>query len=510
MKIICNPNLRKPSAASLWGLRALLFLAVAGAHSCAPYGGVKPVPALSGGIQVNEPDHGRWVAAVQAAGLDSIQVTAYARQVRWDSAEMILPTEVPAVVNEIRSARRAGLRVVLVLRVALEHGIADNRHLWHGMIWPPEDQVQAWFDRYREFLVWGARLAERERVDLLAVGSELNSLTSTVQVQELPNLYVYFLDPKRTGEVRTRLVDCASRVPAEYLEPDLEFRDGTRYENLDSYLRAAEEANRAWARRITVASSGPPDLDALNRRRADYEKRWRQLIVEARRHYRGPLTYAANFDQVEEVGFWDALDAIGVNAYYSLSRLGLSGTVLDKELASSWRRIAGRLHALGRDAGKPGVPLPVIFLELGWTTKSGSTVRPFSYHRVEVLESVGDSVDGSPLLTCVHWATQTEDPGERVRAIAALLEIVRAGSFPTLRGFTLWKLSTQFQHRAVEPFVVVLPTPGGTIADAPSAGQPELTQLFAEQKDVNEADRRYLRVAAELATALRNAASIQK
>ena len=47
-----------------------------------------PVPPMSGGIQVNEPDHDRWVASVASAGLDAVQVTLYARQQVWDGSDL--------------------------------------------------------------------------------------------------------------------------------------------------------------------------------------------------------------------------------------------------------------------------------------------------------------------------------------------------------------------------------------------------------------------------------------
>lgn len=453
------------------------------------------VPTLASGIQIQEPEPGAWVEAVRQAGLDGVQVTLYARQGAWDGADLRFPREAPGVVAEIQAAREAGLKVALVLRVALEHALPENRHLWHGMIWPRQEVLEDWFRAYRSFALWGAELAQREGVEILALGSELNSLTSTRRLRRFPDLYAYFLDPDRTGAVRRRLVECAARVPRQWLEPDLDFPDGTRYPSLAAYLRAQEVAQRVWTRTISGALGphGNPPTRALNRRRAVYEAFWRRLVAEVRERYRGPVTYAANFDAVEEVGFWDALDAVGVNAYYSLSRWGLQGAALDRELVASWRDVARRLQEVARRAGSPGPPRPVLFFELGWTGKAGSTVRPYSYHRVDVLESVGGEPGGPPPLRCVHWATQPDDPGERLRALQALLWVVEEGGFPALRGFTLWKLTTQPEQRAIEPFAVVLaPLEGGSGAAGRRRGQLAL------------ADRAYLATAAALAGNLGN------
>ena len=48
------------------------------------------------------------------------------------------------------------------------------------------------------------------------------------------------------------------------------------------------------------------------------EKYWRSLISKVREIYSGKLVYAANWDEYETVPFWDALDYIGINAYFPL------------------------------------------------------------------------------------------------------------------------------------------------------------------------------------------------
>ncbi len=45
---------------------------------------------------------------------------------------------------------------------------------------------------------------------------------------------------------------------------------------------------------------------------------WDQLIEEVRSIYSGPLTYAANWDDYAEVGFWSKMDYAGINAYFPL------------------------------------------------------------------------------------------------------------------------------------------------------------------------------------------------
>lgn len=83
---------------------------------------------------------------------------------------------------------------------------------------------------------------------------------------------------------------------------------------------------------------------------------WRRLIASARRWYDGPVTYAANWSPgPEAIGFWDALDVVGVDAYVPLR----GSTVA--ELAGAWAPTVARWRALARRVGKP-----LVLTELGY------------------------------------------------------------------------------------------------------------------------------------------------
>ena len=111
-------------SATLRSMRPLLALLLL--FGCRP-----PVPPpLAGGIHINEPDLGAYAGALTAAGLDSVQVTAYARQRAWDGAAVDLEKQDPQeVIFQLDAAQEAGLQAALVLRTYLEHGEPGNRHL---------------------------------------------------------------------------------------------------------------------------------------------------------------------------------------------------------------------------------------------------------------------------------------------------------------------------------------------------------------------------------------------
>jgi len=413
------------------------------------------LPPTGGGIQVGEPDNNRWARYVEYTGLDTVQVTLYAKQRRWNESTLHFGVgawdKLPGVRQEVAAAQARGLKVMLVLRVELDREDPYNRHLWHGMIWPDDAHLEQWFEQFRIYARWGAERAVELGADMLIVGHELNSMTSTAVGPHLPDLLAYHLAPERTAKVIESQLACASR--AENIG-DTKEPDGARFASLRAQLEAEDATRRRWSETVAGISAPlttwpvamPPKLAA---RRARYARFWRALVKDLRTIYSGPIGYGANFDQFHEVGFWDAMDFIAISSYFSLRPLIVDD--LDVALRAGWRRVAAEIEAVAESAGRP-----VVLHELGWSRKDGSTIRPYSYYGVEPIET-GDGPDAD--LACIHWRTQPDAPQERERAMAALIDVVEAGLFPSLRGFSLWKLTTEPVHLGQEPFTVLMPVP---------------------------------------------------
>jgi hypothetical protein len=96
---------------------------------------------------------------------------------------------------------------------------------------------------------------------------------------------------------------------------------------------------------------------------------WRRTIGRVRATFTGPLTYSANFDTYSQVRFWDALDVIGVSAYFPLhGEPDPSFT----DLAAGWDRVLGPLEALSRRTGKR-----VVFTEIGYPAVASAARAPW-------------------------------------------------------------------------------------------------------------------------------------
>jgi Glycoside Hydrolase Family 113 len=101
-----------------------------------------------------------------------------------------------------------------------------------------------------------------------------------------------------------------------------------------------------------------------------HEQAWRDLIRDVRRIYRGKLTYASHWSgEFEQVAFWDALDYIGVNAYFPLAAPGETPRSDSARVAA----IRSRLAAVAARFGKP-----VLFTEVGFPSTENAAVGPWA------------------------------------------------------------------------------------------------------------------------------------
>ncbi|MFM2395265.1 MAG: hypothetical protein RLZZ546_3248 [Bacteroidota bacterium] len=90
------------------------------------------------------------------------------------------------------------------------------------------------------------------------------------------------------------------------------------------------------------------------------EKFWRKLIKNIRSKYKGKLTYSANWDDYENVPFWDELDYIGVSAYFPLIDMK---TPTINSLNVKWKKICAELKTYSKNTGKK-----ILFTEYGYLT----------------------------------------------------------------------------------------------------------------------------------------------
>ena len=136
------------------------------------------------------------------------------------------------------------------------------------------------------------------------------------------------------------------------------------------------------------------------------EKEWRELIAQVREVYSGELTYAANWDAYQHVPFWDALDCIGIQAYFPLTE---ADNPTEAQLHRGWDALLPTLEAFSRKAGKS-----VLFTELGYNASEHAGREPWE-------------------------AKVVGDDGHAVKLRCMGVALKRIEQSPVVRGVFLWK-----------------------------------------------------------------------
>ncbi|MEL7088016.1 MAG: hypothetical protein AAGL98_06185, partial [Planctomycetota bacterium] len=312
--------------------------------------------------------------------------------------------------------------------------------------------LDGWFDRYQQFVLEWAAVAEREGVALLGLGSEMNALAATRPVKALPNLERFYLDHAQQEQRRDLLLSRADTIPSALIRAP---GDASPVENLRAFMQSRDAALSDWAEAVTFGGRGlsePERVILINSRRARLLERWEQMIAGVRRVYAGQLTYAANFDNYMDVAFWPSLDVMGINAYFPLRTPNEPATA--EVLEAGWQNVFEEIERTQAELKVPA--MPVVFTELGYTRRAGGTTAPWAWQGFELV---------GPDNALTVWETLPLDPGERVRAMEAL-HTVNQQHGGLLAGLLYWKLTATPHHAEIEPFALLLPRdPATPVAD---------------------------------------------
>jgi hypothetical protein len=95
------------------------------------------------------------------------------------------------------------------------------------------------------------------------------------------------------------------------------------------------------------------------------------IIHEVRKVYSGPVTYSANWDDVDQSVILGEIDVIGINAFYPLAEA--EGDGFEKMLVAG-NRVAKSITELSRKWQRP-----VMFSEIGYTTRPDPALRPWEW-----------------------------------------------------------------------------------------------------------------------------------
>lgn len=261
-------------------------------------------------------------------GYDSVQLNTFAYMKSSRNTEIYYGSDPTLsdkkLIEEIRSLKEKNLKVVLKPHIWIG-GLSFDPDNWRNKIdFDDRKQLEKWFENYSGFIIDQAKLAQKTKVDLFVVGTELASL-------------------------------------------------------------------------------------------AKYEKYWERLINDVRNVYKGKLTYAAEGSGAQNIRFWDKLDYIGIDAYFSLGK-NISPDV--EELVLGWEKYDDELEKLSVKYGKK-----IVFTEVGYKSVVGTSIRPW------------------------QWMDNDSVMSEEAQAdcYRALFEFIK--NKPYMEGIFIWKYFTDMNSR---------------------------------------------------------------
>ncbi|MBJ6111641.1 hypothetical protein JAO73_21650 [Hymenobacter sp. BT523] len=129
-----------------------------------------------------------------------------------------------------------------------------------------------------------------------------------------------------------------------------------------------------------------------------HDKAWRGLIKRIRKVYHGPLTYAANWAvEYQQIRFWDALDYVGIQAYFPLSTA--ASPSLDT-LVRGWQPHLRELAAWQKKVRKP-----IVFTEVGYKATPDAAAKPWEWPERTALPEAPDEATQARCYEALFRAT---------------------------------------------------------------------------------------------------------
>jgi hypothetical protein len=168
---------------------------------------------------------------------------------------------------------------------------------------------------------------------------------------------------------------------------------------------------RAWARvaEATRADMFSAGVELRSWVTTTHGPSFARLLRELRGVYHGILTYSANWDDVDQAVVLGDVDVIGINAFYPLAD---APGATEASMVLRARAVRDKVHELAAIWGKP-----VLFTEMGYTTRPDPALRPWEWP---------DTMNGVKV-----------DEAAQATAYRALIEPML--DEPSFAGFFVWR-----------------------------------------------------------------------
>lgn len=276
---------------------------------------------------------------------------------------------------------------------------------------------------------YGSETSAATLDELRELGVQWVSLTPFGFMGSLQSDSVEHVGERRGGErdtqVRAEITAARERGIQTLLKPHIwvgggEWRAELAPSDWPAWFRSYREWILIYARIAEEESVPILAIGTELRSSAHHTTEWRTLIREIREVYSGELTYCANWDSVDGVSFWDAVDYIGVQFYPPLaSAPGESAEAMSERLHAHLARLEQISERFER---------PVLLTEVGYKATQDTAVRPY------------------------EWTERSDSPvDEAAQALAYEILFREVANEPWIRGLYIWKWFTNPETREEGP-----------------------------------------------------------
>jgi uncharacterized membrane protein len=247
-------------------------------------------------------------------------------------------------------------------------------------------QVSWWFDEYDSAAGGTSRAALRD-----TGANWMGLLVTWYQQDASSNVIARHPDPNKDhtdARIRTAIRDAHSRGLQVMLKPHVDALNGQwrgdfNPSNAAAWFQSytqfivhyAQIAQEEGAELFCMGTEFKTISGAANR------DRWVAVIGSIRNAYGGPLTYAANAtfpaDEFTSVSFWDQLDIIGLDGYFTLTD---QNNPTLAQLISAWtsNRFGENIVAAVQNFASSRQK-PLIFTEIGYKSTDGTNREPWNF-----------------------------------------------------------------------------------------------------------------------------------
>lgn len=247
-------------------------------------------------------------------------------------------------------------------------------------------QVSWWFDEYDSAAGGTSRAALRD-----TGANWMGLLVTWYQQDASSNVIARHPDPNKDhtdARIRTAIRDAHSRGLQVMLKPHVDALNGqwrgdfnpsnpaAWFQSYTQFIvHYAQIAQEEGAELYCMGTEFKTISGAANR------DRWVAVINAIRGAYGGPLTYAANAtfpaDEFTSVSFWDQLDIIGLDGYFTLTD---QNSPTQAQLISAWtsNRFGENIVAAVQNFASSRQK-PLIFTEIGYKSTDGTNREPWNF-----------------------------------------------------------------------------------------------------------------------------------